>query len=284
MVVDRARFREEAHLVTATYHRVGAGPAAPAHGPRFLRIIERNFLVYRNAWAVFLTGTIEPILYLSSIGVGVSRLVDSFTLADGTVVSYIDFVAPAMLATSAMNGVLYDTTFNIFFRMKYEKLYDTMLATPLRPSDIARGELIWALLRANFYSIVFILVMLVWGLVHSWAMLLALPVTVLIGFGFGGAGMALTTWMRSWQDFQFIQLAIMPMFLFSGTFYPVGSAPTAVQWVIRATPLYHGVELCRGCTLGTLGWSSLGSVAYLGAMGTIGLVVGSRRIGFLLLK
>jgi lipooligosaccharide transport system permease protein len=240
--------------------------ARPGYGPRFLRIIERNFLVYRNSWAVFLTGTLEPLLYLSSIGVGVSRLVNAFTLSDGTVVSYIDFVAPAMLATSAMNGVLYDTTFNIFFRMKYAKLYDTMLATPLRPWDIARGELLWALLRANFYSVVFISVMLGWGL------------------AFGGAGMALTTWMRSWQDFQFIQLAVMPMFLFSGTFYPIDSSPDAVQWVVRVTPLYHGVELCRACTLGTLGWSSLGSVAYLAAMGTAGLAVASRRIGVLLLK
>jgi lipooligosaccharide transport system permease protein len=269
---------------TVDQHRTLGSRARPAYGPRFLRIIERNFLVYRNSWAIFLTGTLEPLLYLSSIGVGVSRLVSSFTLSDGTVVSYLDFVAPAMLATSAMNGVLYDTTFNIFFRMKYAKLYDTMLATPLRPWDIARGELLWALLRANFYSVVFISVMLGWGLVHSWSMLLALPVTILIGFAFGGAGMALTTWMRSWQDFQFIQLAVMPMFLFSGTFYPIDSSPDAVQWVVRLTPLYHGVELCRGCTLGTLGWSSLGSVAYLAAMGAAGLAVASRRIGFLLLK
>jgi lipooligosaccharide transport system permease protein len=284
-VVGRARLREEADLVT-TFDQLRAlgSRARPGYGPRFLRIIERNFLVYRNSWAVFLTGTLEPLLYLSSIGVGVSRLVNAFTLSDGTVVSYIDFVAPAMLATSAMNGVLYDTTFNIFFRMKYAKLYDTMLATPLRPWDIARGELLWALLRANFYSVVFILVMLGWGLVHSWSMLLALPVTILIGFAFGGAGMALTTWMRSWQDFQFIQLAVMPMFLFSGTFYPIDSSPDAVQWVVRVTPLYHGVELCRACTLGTLGWSSLESVAYLAAMGTAGLAVASRRIGVLLLK
>jgi lipooligosaccharide transport system permease protein len=233
---------------------------------------------------VFFSTMAEPVLYLSSIGVGVSHLVHGFTLSDGRVVSYIVFVAPAMLATSAMNGVLLDATFNVFFRMKYAKLYDSMLATPLRPWDIARGEITWALLRGNFYSLVFIVVMLAWGLVHSWWMLLALPTTILIGYAFAGAGMALTTWMRSWQDFQFIQLAIMPMFLFSGTFYPVRSAPTAVQWVVKATPLYHGVELCRACTLGTVGWSAVGSVVYLFVMGSIGLQVASRRIGSLLLK
>jgi lipooligosaccharide transport system permease protein len=272
-------------MTTTLPERASLGPRVfPLFGAPFWRVVERNFLVYRNAWAIFLTGVIEPVLYLSSIGVGVSKLVNDFTLSNGDTVSYIEFVAPAMLATSAMNGVLYDATFNIFFRMKYAKLYDTMLATPLRPRDIARGEITWALLRGNFYSLVFIVVMLAWGLVHSWWIVLALPVTFLIGFAFAGAGMALTTWMRTWQDFQFIQLAIMPMFLFSGTFYPVDAAPSAMQWVVKATPLYHGVELGRACTLGTLGWSSLGSAVYLFAMGTAGLLVASRRIGSLLLK
>jgi lipooligosaccharide transport system permease protein len=226
----------------------------------------------------------EPFLYLSSIGIGVSRLVDNFTLSNGSVVTYTEFVAPAMLATSAMNGVLYDATFGFFFKLKYDKIFDLMLATPLTPWDIARGEIVWALLRGNVYSLAFILIMLAWGLVQSWWMILALPITILIGFAFAGAGMALTTWMRSWQDFQFIQLAIMPMFLFSGTFYPLHSMPAGVEWIVRATPLYHCVELCRGCTLGTIGWSSLGSVGYLLAMGVVGLLVASRRIGRLLLK
>lgn len=256
----------------------------PLFGARYWRVVERNFLVYRRSWSVFLTGMLEPILYLLSIGIGVGGLVGDFTLSDGTTVGYVEFVAPAMLAASAMNGALFDATYNIFFRMKYAKLYDAMLATPLRPGDVARGEITWALLRGACYSAVFVVVMVAMGLVSSWWMLLALPATLLIGYAFAGAGMALTTWMRSWQDFEFVQLAIMPMFLFSATFYPLSTYSEPLQWVVRLTPLYQGVALVRAMALGTLGPEALLNVAYLFAMGTIGLLVAGRRVGLLLLK
>jgi len=255
----------------------------PIFGGRSWRIVERNFLVYRHGWVVFLTGMLEPIFYLLSIGIGVGSLVGDFRL-DGRAVSYVEFVAPAMLAASAMNGALFDATYNIFFRMKYAKLYDAMLATPLRPSDVARGEITWALLRGAAYSAVFIVVMVALGLVHSWWMLLALPATLLIGFAFAGAGMALTTWMRSWQDFEFVSLAIMPMFLFSATFYPLATYPGAVQEIVRWTPLYQGVELCRSMALGSMGWHSATAVVYLAVMGLGGVYVASRRLSILLLK
>ena len=256
----------------------------PLFGAGHWRVVERNFGVYRHSWKVFLTGMLEPILYLLSIGIGVGGLVGDFTLADGGAVSYVEFVAPAMLAASAMNGALFDSTYNIFFRMKYAKLYDAMLATPLRPLDVARGEITWALLRGACYSAVFILVMVSLGLVHSWWMVLALPATLLIGFGFAGAGMALTTWMRSWQDFEFVSLAIVPMFLFSATFYPVSTYPDVVETVVRWTPLYQGVVLCRSMALGSIGWDCLLAAGYLVAMGSVGLSVASRRVGHLLLK
>jgi lipooligosaccharide transport system permease protein len=268
-----------------------AGPATlgprlslPLFGTRPWRIVERNFLVYKRSWFVFVTGMLEPVLYLLSIGVGVGGLVGDFTLSDGTQVSYVDFVAPAMLAASAMNGALFDATYNIFFRMKYEHLYDAMLATPMRPRDVARGEITWALLRGAIYSLAFIVVMLCLGLVSSWWMVLALPATMLIGFAFAGAGMALTTWMRSWQDFEYIQLTIMPMFLFSATFYPVSTYPAVLEAIVRCTPLYQGVVLCRGMALGSLGWDAVIAVVYLAAMGLIGLHVAGRRISTLLLK
>ena len=248
------------------------------------RIVERNFLVYRRGWVVFITGMLEPILYLLSIGIGVGGLVGDFTLDDGSRVAYVEFVAPAMLAASAMNGALFDSTYNIFFRMKYAKLYDAMLATPLRPTDVARGEIIWALLRGACYSLVFIVVMLGLGLVHSWWMLLALPATMLIGFAFAGAGMALTTWMRTWQDFEYVQLAIMPMFLFSATFYPLSTYPDGLPGIVRWTPLYQGIVLTRGMSLGSIGWDGVVAAGYLAAMGSIGLYVAGRRIGQLLLK
>lgn len=248
------------------------------------QIVERNFLVYRRSWIVFVSGFFEPVFYLLSIGIGVAQLVGDFTLADGTKIGYAAFVAPAMLASSAMNGAIFDSTYNIFFRMKYAKLYDSMLATPLRPWDVATGEVTWALLRGACYSAMFILVMLVLGLIESWWSLLALPVAVLIGYAFAGAGMALTTFMRSWQDFEFVQLATMPMFLFSATFYPVETYPGWIRWLVEITPLYQGVALERALTTGAVSWTLLINALYLVAMGTAGMYVASRRLGKLLLK
>ena len=255
-------------------------PPLRSHG---WRLVERNFLVYRRGWLVFLSGFLEPVFYLFSIGIGVSVLVGGFTF-NGERVPYTEFVAPAMLAASAMNGAVFDSTYNIFFRLKYAKLYDTVLATPLRPWDVATGEITWALLRGGVYSTGFLLVMVVMGLVDSWFAVLALPATLLVGFAFAGVGMALTTFMRSWQDFEFVQLAILPMFLFSATFYPLSAYPAALQWVVELTPLYRAVVLCRELVTGALSWGALASVAYLLVLGGVGLHVASGRLGKLLLK
>lgn len=261
--------------------RVVPLPIRPGNGRT---LVERNFLVYRRSWVVFVSGFFEPVFYLLSIGIGVAQLVGDFTLADGTKIGYAAFVAPAMLASSAMNGAIFDSTYNIFFRMKYAKLYDSMLATPLRPWDVATGEVTWALLRGACYSAMFILVMLVLGLIQSWWALLALPVAVLLGYAFAGAGMALTTFMRSWQDFEFVQLATMPMFLFSATFYPVETYPGYIRWLVEITPLYQGVALERALTTGAVSWTLLINALYLAVMGTAGMYVASRRLGKLLLK
>lgn len=252
-----------------------------SHGAR--QVVAHNFLVYRRAWLVFLTGFLEPVFYLFSIGIGVGGLVGGFTLDDGTVMSYAAFVAPALLASSAMNGALYDSTYGLFFRFKYDKLYDALTATPMTPAQIATGELTWALLRSTCYSVAFVAVMTAIGLVGSWWGLLLVPATMLIGFGFGGAGMALTTFMKSWQDFEYIQLAIIPMFLFSATFYPLTAYPQALQWVVQVTPLYQGVALCRELSTGSLGAESLVAAIYLALMGGIGVWVASRRLAGLLL-
>ncbi|WBQ06876.1 ABC transporter permease [Kribbella sp. CA-293567] len=261
--------------------RVVPLPIKPGNGRT---LVERNFLVYRRSWIVFVSGFFEPVFYLLSIGIGVAQLVGDFTLADGTVIGYAAFVAPAMLASSAMNGAIFDSTYNIFFRMKYAKLYDSMLATPLRPWDVATGEVTWALLRGACYSAMFILVMLALGLVESWWALLALPAAVLIGYAFAGAGMALTTFMRSWQDFEFVSLATMPMFLFSATFYPIETYPGYIRWLVEITPLYQGVALERALTTGHVSWTLLINALYLAVMGTAGMYVASRRLGKLLLK
>ena len=245
-------------------------------------VMFRNYLQFRRNWTVFVTGFLEPVLYLFSIGIGVGKLIDHFTV-DGHQIPYAEFVAPAMLATAAMNGAIFDSTFNLFFKLKFEKVYDQMLATPMVPLHVATGELAWCLLRSSFYSAAFVVVMAAMGLASSWWAVLALPATVLIGFAIAGVGMAVTTWMRSWQDFEFVTLATMPMFLFSGTFFPVTAYPGWVQGVVEVTPLYRGVVLCRELTTGHLTWGSAFSVVYLLAMGTVGLYVASRRLGRLLL-
>jgi lipooligosaccharide transport system permease protein len=245
-------------------------------------MVRRNFLVYRQAWVVFLTGFAEPILYLFSIGIGVGQLIDGFTF-NGQEVPYAVFVAPGMLAASSMNGALLDSTFGIFFKLRYDKVYDGVLATPMRTVDIARGELTWSLLRAGTYSAGFLLVMAAMGLVSSWWAVLAWPATWLIGFAFGGAGMALTTYMRSWQHFDYVQLAVVPMFLFSATFFPVTAFHGVLRWVVEVTPLYRGVALVRELTTGALSTGSLWSVVYLLVMGGVGLAVASRRFDRLLL-
>ncbi len=239
--------------------------------------------VYKDGWVVEVSGLFEPLFYLFSIGVGLGQLVDDVELPGGELVTYTAFIAPGMLASSAMNGAIYDATFNIFFKLKYAKLYDAMLSTPLTTRDIAAGEIGWALMRGAFYSSAFLLVMLVMGLVESWWALLLLPATVLVGFSFAAIGMAATTFMKSWQDFEWVNLALMPMFLFSATFYPLSVYPESLQWVVRLSPLYHAAELCRELTFGTVGTGTGGHLLVLVALGVAGVAVAGRRLAKLLL-
>ncbi len=245
-------------------------------------LVHRNYIVYKAAWKLFLTGFLEPFFYLLSIGIGVGQLIETFEF-NGEPIPYAEFVAPGMLAASAFNGALMDSTFNVFFKLKFEKTYDQMLATPLSTGDIARGEIVWAQLRGGSYSAAFLVVMVLLGLVHSWWAVLALPATLLIGFAFSAVGMALTTYMRSWQDFDKITLVQLPLFLFSATFFPITSFDGWLRWVVEATPLYRGVLLCRELTTGAVTWQSGVSVVYLLTMGVIGLLVARRRLDTLLL-
>ncbi|WP_194895575.1 ABC transporter permease [Catenulispora pinisilvae] len=241
-------------------------------------LIERNVMVYRRVWVAMVSGFFEPVFYLLSIGVGLGKLTGA---VDG--VPYAHYVAPGLLAVSAMNGAVFDATFNVFFKIKYAKIYDAMLATPLRVGDIALGDIMWAQLRGLMYSAAFLVIMLAMGLVHSWWALLALPVTVLIGFAFGAVGMAATSFMRSWQDFDMITLALMPMFLFSGAFYPLSVYNPQIRVLIEALPLYHGIDLLRALTLGRVHIGLLWDVLYLAVMALIGAAVAARRLEKLLL-
>jgi lipooligosaccharide transport system permease protein len=174
---------------------------------RAIHVVERDVMAYRNNWIVLLSGFFEPVLYLLGIGFGIGSLVRSISIGDGHSVSYAMFVAPALMASSAMNGAIYEATFNLFYKLRYAKTFEAVIATPVGVEDAALGEVIWAVARGTLYSIGFVGIMLPLGLIASpWA-ILAVPAAVLIGFAFAALGSAITTFMRQWHDFDLVQLA-----------------------------------------------------------------------------
>ena len=269
-------------LVTGT--AVRGGIVSP---DRIAAVINRNVGALRSGpsyWLVLLSGFFEPLLYLLSIGIGVGALVGDLTLLDGSVVSYAMFVAPAMLATSAMSGAMAETTFNFYFKMKYMRTFDAILATPVRPFEIALGELTWAMMRGSLYAAVFLMIMVAMGLTSVTGALLAFPATILVGFAFGALGMAISSTLRSWQDFDILMTAQFALFLFSGTFAPISQYPMFFEVLIRITPLWHAVEMIRAITLGTVGWATLGHATYLVGMLAVGLFLTGRRLEKVLCK
>jgi lipooligosaccharide transport system permease protein len=247
-------------------------------------LVRRAWLVNRRAWLTIVSGFFEPVFYLLALGVGFGKLVTHVIGPGGVSITYTAFVAPALLAAAAMNGAVFDSTFNIFHKLKYVKLYDSVLATPLGPVDIALGEISWALLRGGFYAAGFLTVMTAMGLITSWWGLLALPAALLIALAFAAIGMTATTFMRSWQDFDLVNLAVLPMFFFSTTFYPLTVYPPWLRVVVQCFPLYHGVALMRALTTGFVGWGLLWHALYFVVMAAIGLVTTGRRLRTLLLK
>lgn len=275
---------------TAPSARLGLGGGARVAPPALFglrharRLIERNLVVQRHHWWIVATGFFEPVFYLLSIGIGIGHLVGRVPGPHGTTVAYAAYVAPALLASSAMNGGVYESTMNVFFKLKFAKIYDAVLATPVGPGDVAVGEIGYALMRGTLYGTMFLVVMAALGDVASpWAVL-ALPAAVLIGFAFSAAGMTTVTFMRSWTDFDLVQLAVLPLFLFSTTFYPLATYPRWLQVVVECTPLFHGVALVRGLCIGDLTPGLLGHAAYLAVMGVVGVAIVSRRIRILLLR
>lgn len=243
-------------------------------------VINRNVGALRSGpsyWLVLVSGFFEPLLYLLSIGVGVGALVGELPVG-GRAMPYAVFVAPAMLAVSAMSGALAETTYNFFFKMRYQKTFEAVLATPVRPFEIALGELSWAMIRGSLYTALFLVVMVALRLADPLWALAAFPATMLVGLAFGSLGMAVSTLMRGWQDFDLMSTGQFALFLFSGTFSPVGDYPAALRLLVEVTPLYHAVQLVRGLAIGDLGWGLLVNTAYLVALTAAGLVFAARRL------
>jgi lipooligosaccharide transport system permease protein len=258
---------------------------AAFYAGRTRSMLERAFMAFKtSSWIIVLSGFVEPIFYLAAFGFGLGQVIDGVTDTAGNPISYAAFIAPALLATSAMNGAIYDSTWNVFFKMHFGKLYQTILQTSLGTLDVALGEISWALLRGLAYAIGFMAVMAPLGLIPSWWGLLAIPGAVLIAFAFAAIGMGVTSYLKSFQQMNWVNFFLLPMFLFSGTFYPLDIYPEWLQRVIEALPLWHAIQLERALTLGNISWDLLWHVLYFMVMIVGGLYFTTRRLNALFLR
>ncbi|CAN5732555.1 ABC transporter permease [soil metagenome] len=244
--------------------RTVAYPLPSAH--RALKLVQRNALAYRHGWIAFVSGFFEPIFYLGAVGFGVGQFIGTISYR-GIEISYASFMAPGMLAASVLNGALFDGFFSPFFKLNWMKTYDGILTTPVNISDIALGEIIWALIRGTIYSLGFLLVMLALGLVRSAWGILALPAVMLSGAALASGAMILTAVTKEISSLEKVMtLVVFPLFLFSGTFYPVSLYPDLLRPIVQLTPLYHAASLLRDLTTGLVGPAILLHVAYLAGM------------------
>lgn len=255
------------------------------YGGNIRSVLERGFKVIGTQnWTVIVSGFFEPVFYLLAMGYGLGGLVGQVPGPDGRPMNYVAFIAPALLATSAMNGAIYDSTWNVFFKLKFGRLYESMLATSLGPLDVAAGEIILALFRGFLYSIGFLGVMGVLGVTTSLWSLAMVPVALLIAMGFASVGMAVTSYFTSFQQMELISTVLLPMFLFSSTLFPIDVYPVAVQWLIMALPLWHGVELMRQLSVGHFDALTAVHIGYFGVMTVLGVWFAAVRLRALFLR
>lgn len=248
-------------------------------------ILERSLVALKSSnWFPVVSGFLEPLLYLFSFGYGVGTLIGDIQVSNGQVVSYAMFIAPGLLATSAMNGAIYDSTWNVYWKLHEGKIYHGMLATSLGPLDVALGEILTALIRGFAYAVGFMAVATPMGLIPSWWGVLAIPAAVLIAFGFASIGMAITSYFKSYQQMGLINISLLPIFLFSGSFYPLSVFPDWAQIIIKTLPLWHAIELIRSLSLGIINFSLLGHIAYFLVMIVAGLFFTTRRLNALFMR
>ncbi|MBU8866716.1 ABC transporter permease [Paenarthrobacter aromaticivorans] len=258
-------------------------------GPLYSRnakaVVARGLMAAKSStWLVLLSGFFEPVLFLLAMGVGMGSIVGTVQGPGGEDISYAAYIAPALLAVSAMNGAIYDSTWNVFFKMNFAKLYQGMFYTSLGPLDVAMGEIFLALLRGLLYATGFTAVMGVMGLITTWWAILVVPASVLIAFGFASFGMGITSFMKTFQQMDWINFILLPMFLFSATFYPLSVYPQVIQWFIQAMPLWHGVELLRQISVGSFSPATAIHVGYYLVMIALGIMLTTGRLRQLFLK
>ena len=259
-------------------------PGEKYYSGRSRVIMERAYIAFRSStWMIVVSGFVEPVLFLLSFGYGLKDLVGDITVA-GQPIGYVAFIAPALLATSAMNGAIYDSTMNVYFKLNHDRIYHGMLSTSLGPMDVALGEIGWALLRGLSYAVGFMAIVTPLGLIPSAWGILAIPAAVLIAFGFASFGMAVTSYMKSFQQLELVNIVLLPMFLFSGSFYPLEVFPEWLQTIIRLFPLAHAIDLVRGLTLGNISWALAGHAMYFVVMLVVGLFFTTKRLNALFMR
>lgn len=259
------------------------GPLRSLYAGNVRAVFGRGIRVIgRNNWLIVLTGFFEPVFYLLSMGYGLGSLIGGVEF-HGRTIAYAAYIAPALMAVSAMNGAIMDSTMNVFFKMHYGKLYDGMLSTSLGPLDVALGEIGLALFRGLLYAAAFLIVTSAMGLMLSWTAILTIPAVLLIAFGFASIGMAVTSYMKTFQHLDYIMFVMMPMFLLSATFFPITVYPPLLQWIVKCLPLWHAVEMIRMLSTGIVNGSLWWHVVYFVVMIAIGLVFTTKRLRALFL-
>jgi lipooligosaccharide transport system permease protein len=246
--------------------RTGAPAYPPPSFHRATKLVHRNMLAYKHHWMAFVSGFFEPFFYLVAVGFGVGQFVGDVSFG-GAELSYASFLAPGLLAASTLNGAVFDGFFGPFFKLNWMKTYDGIVTTPLSIPDLAVGEVLWALIRGTIYGLGFLIVMLLLGLIHSPWGLLALPAVMLSSGALSAGAMILTGLTKQISSIEKVMtLVVFPLFLFSGTFFPVSLYPGYLRPLVQATPLYHSATLLRSLTTGHVGIGTLWHVAYLAAM------------------
>lgn len=231
---------------------------------RFVKVWNRNLVVYRRIWKVnFITPLLEPLFYILAFGLGFSGLIGQVHYG-GVELSYTRFIAPALIATAVMSNSFFETTYASFVRMYYQKTFDAILATPLSLEEIIIAEIVWSATKAVGAAAIMLTVLALLGFIHLPQGLLLIPMAFWGGLAFGAIGMFFTGIIPTIDMFNLpIFLFITPMFLFSGTFFPVANLPQWVRPVASALPLYHLTELARWFSLGIKETDPIASMGYL---------------------
>lgn len=240
-----------------------------------LRQYDYWLTVYRRTWkGTLVTSFVMPLLYLAAMGVGLGSFVDDNAGPQALGgVTYLQFIGPGLLAATAMQTAVFETTYPVMSGIKWQKFFYSMIATPLRPADVAYGNLAFVAFRVLSTCTVFAIVIAAFGGMTSWLGVFTVPVALLVGMAYATPVFAIATRMSSEAGFSLIfRLGVIPMFLFSGAFFPVSQLPDPVEWLAYLTPLWHGVELARGFGLGEIGGLAIvGHSAYLLVWFAVGL-------------